>query len=462
MIKMVKKLGKGFVDNYDWNLYPEGEKFLSGLVDEFLAGNKFAKSLSERMQNEASTEIFDWIDHAVIPSSKIDAKKLKKLDFEEVDLKAEEGIKVYKNKGSILFPLLVSDKGGIEIALKPENIEDCVKKLGIVGKIEGEKYSPYRKAVINKEGNFVLSAVERRGSNDFILKDSRDLKEYKKAFKKFAKRKRNFSNDEEGFNYTVSLVNEHLRKLSKERVADAFFRNERSYWQTRNKAGKTQYRRQNSLGLGWGNHDHHTYRSSRENFSKLVGLFELIGYQCRERFYAGEKAGWGAQILEHPQCDIVLFADVDITKDEKTKDFAHEGLKHESKLGTVGLWIALHGESIFQAGMHHLEARFNFDKLRGDLEKEGIKTMNPFSDFDFLKQAFTEGERWKVDKKRLKHLLSQGTITDEQFSKFLKDGAIGSHMENLQRRQGYKGFNQDSVSAIIKETNPLNQMHKGA
>jgi glycolate oxidase len=38
--------------------------------------------------------------------------------------------------------------------------------------------------------------------------------------------------------------------------------------------------------------------------------------------------------------------------------------------------------------------------------------------------------------------------------------AIGSHMENLQRKQGFKGFNQDSVTVIIKETDPRTQKHK--
>jgi hypothetical protein len=211
------------------------------------------------------------------------------------------------------------------------------------------------------------------------------------------------------------------------------------------------------LGLGWGNHDHHTYRSSRDNFRQLVSIFEKMGYLCRERFYAGSAAGWGAQILEHPECDIVIFADVDITNEERETDFAHKKLGGERKLGTVGLWIALHGESMLQAGMHHLEARFDFDLLKKQL---GEKMMKPFSYFDFLKQAFTAGEIWKVEKKRLDALLSKNLITKEQHDIFLKNGALGSHLENLMRTQGFKGFNQDSVTAIIKATDPRNYMHK--
>lgn len=47
-----------------------------------------------------------------------------------------------------------------------------------------------------------------------------------------------------------------------------------------------------------------------------------------------------------------------------------------------------------------------------------------------------------------------GWIDVEQHAQFLREGAIGSHLENLQRREGFKGFNQQAVSAIIAATNP--------
>jgi hypothetical protein len=104
--------------------------------------------------------------------------------------------------------------------------------------------------------------------------------------------------------------------------------------------------------------------------------------------------------------------------------------------------------------MHHLEARFNHPLLREQLAEEGIATMKPFSDFPFLKQAFTEGERWKVDPRRVDALLAKGLITAAQAAGFRKDGAIGSHLENLERKGGFKGFNQKSVSAIISAVDP--------
>ena len=88
--------------------------------------------------------------------------------------------------------------------------------------------------------------------------------------------------------------------------------------------------------------------------------------------------------------------------------------------------------------------------------------MNPFSYFEFLKQAFTEGEIWSLDKERLDRLLEKGLVTKSQHEMFLKDGALGGHLENIQRAQGFKGFNQHSVSAIIKATDPRKYKVQGA
>jgi hypothetical protein len=109
--------------------------------------------------------------------------------------------------------------------------------------------------------------------------------------------------------------------------------------------------------------------------------------------------------------------------------------------------------------MHHLECRFDYDLLRKQLTQENVKTMDPFSDFPFLKQAFTEGERWPVRRERVERLLKRELIDQAQFDKFVSEGAIGSHLENLQRKGGFKGFNQKSVSVIIQATDPRAQAH---
>jgi hypothetical protein len=50
--------------------------------------------------------------------------------------------------------------------------------------------------------------------------------------------------------------------------------------------------------------------------------------------------------------------------------------------------------------------------------------------------------------------LKNGWINEVEAEKFVKEGAIGSHLEILQRKEGYKGFNQQAVSAILGAVDP--------
>jgi hypothetical protein len=181
---------------------------------------------------------------------------------------------------------------------------------------------------------------------------------------------------------------------------------------------------------------------------------ELLGFFCRERFYAGKEAGWGAQVLEHPRAGVVIFADVDLSPEEVAADFSHEPLPTRDALGTVGLWCALHGEAFLQAGMHHLECQFDFDAARSQLAACGVESMKPFTDLPWLRQAFTRGEFWKVSEFRISALASHQRITAEQAETFRQRGALGSHLEILQRDDGYKGFNQTGINEIIRDTDP--------
>ena len=80
--------------------------------------------------------------------------------------------------------------------------------------------------------------------------------------------------------------------------------------------------------------------------------------------------------------------------------------------------------------------------------------MEPFTDLPYLKQAFTEGELWPVDAQRWQAARTAGAITRQQAEQFRQSGALGSHLEILQRDEGYKGFNPSGINAIIAATDP--------
>jgi hypothetical protein len=444
------------VKRFDWGLFPEAESYLRSLVDDALSRSPTARHLATKIEAGTSTDIFEWVDHLVLPREKVDKMKLSATRFVE---ERKNGLRVFRVPGSTLFPLVAA--GAEELVLGPESLADfCSIHFPAVKPAAAG--TPYRKAELISEGGLVFSAVERRGFGGFTVPEPDDVGAYARALAAFRTRPRSFIAVNEGFDHLNRMIEDALANLASGRVADAFFRAEREFWQSRNRAAGAQWARQDSLGVGWGNVDHHTFRSSRTNFAALLRMLERLGMEPRERYYAGAEAGWGAQILEHPDGRQVVFADVDLSEEERSVDFSRQPLAELGRLGTVGLWVALHGESIFQAGLHHVAARFRFEDLTSTLRRHGVGMMNPFSNFPFLRQAFTVGETWSPEAGRIEALAARKLIDETQRKKFLATGAIGNHLENIQRRQGFKGFNQDSVSVIIRATDPRQPAPKGA
>lgn len=445
-------------DSFDWPVATPAEELLRGVQERFLAENSFARRLSERMRAETATDFFEWIDHFSL-APEHEASLIGAGFALETGSNTLDGERVLAQPRATLPRVrLLADKPAhfTRIALRPESVAAFAGCLQLPDPISGAPYSRYRSVLVAREGDTWLEAVERHAYRGFAEApfEPTDLAAVLKAGELWRTRRRCFPDEPAGFRHANETLNRVIELVGRDRACQYFFEEERRYWQSRNSAARLQKHRQDRLGLGWGNHDHHTFRCSRAHFVDLIEFLLRLGFQKRERFYAGAEAGWGAQILEHPVTGIVVFADVDLLPEETAIDFSTVALPAHARLGTVGLWVALHGESFLQAGMHHLEARFDFDLLRAQLNSEGIKTMPPFSDFHFLRQAFTEGERWPIAPERLEALLEAHRISREQFERFRAEGALGSHLENLQRHGGFKGFNQKSVSAIIQATDP--------
>jgi hypothetical protein len=452
-------------ENFNWPLAYEAEALLSRHINAFLARNSFAARLAARMHDETGTEFFEWTDHLVVSPDHQD--EFHSAGFVADHAAAHDGHTVLVHPHAMLPRVLVNSRGASSpfprsLAVRPEYLADFMARHGLTGEIRGRPGARLRVLQVNEENGARLQAVERMGYRGFVIQEpeagfaeavwrSREL---------WRTRKRDWANDDDGVDHALAVLDKCVALVGRDVACDLFFAEEREFWMFRNRAGRVQKRRQDQLGLGWANHDHHTFRCSRRYFPDLVRFMERLGLEKRERFYAGAEAGWGAQVMESATVGIVVFADVDLQPEEVNEDYAAKRLPEMPAARTVGLWCGLHGDSFLQAGMHHLEARFNHQILREQLATEGIATMKPFSDFPFLKQAFTEGERWKVDSRRVNALLGKGLITAEQAAGFIRDGAIGSHLENLERKGGFKGFNQKAVSAIIAATDPrLQQTH---
>lgn len=455
--------------DFDWRCWPETEALVAELVAEALRRNDFAASLAERMATDTSTRLVDWIDHLTIARPAAADERFSAVGYVRQEGTSRSDPPVLVHHGGLFPRLRLVDSAEHRVAglaIKVERAADFSRAHDLGIEPTGSPMGPYRTVRVEGRGTEFL-AVERHGYSGFepfpgeLARRGRMAPQAARdalaALELWQTRRRRFDDDEQGFDFTDRLLDRVMDRCGgcTDLACDLIFEAERAYWQSRNRAGQVQKARQDRLGLGWANHDHHTFRCSRRFFPRVITLLGRLGFRLRERFHAGSQAGWGAQILEHPTTGIVVFADLDLAPDEAEVDFSRQALPELPRPNTVGLWVGLHGESFLQAGMHHLEAQFDFDRLRVDLEAEsGIATMAPFSDFPFLRQAFTAGQRWPVDPLRAGRLLERGAIDVDQHARFLQEGAIGSHLENLQRTQGYQGFNQRSVGVILAATDP--------
>lgn len=440
---------------FHWEVQPQAEALVLGAVQEFLSRCPQSAALAERLQRDTGTRFVDWVDYLVIPEQSAD--RWLAAGFSE-RTEGQESVLVQPHG---IFPRVLLRPGARRIAaLKAESVADFLAAHSLDIPIEGAPLSPFRQATICRCEETELRVVERHGSQAFAAESSvTDEQRLRSLYhlERFRTRRRHFPTDVEGFAHASALIDDAMAELGRDWARDLFFAAERDFWQRRNRSAQWQKARQDALGLGWANHDHHTYRSSRECFTLLIGISEKLGFTCRERFTPGREAGWGAQVLEQPVTGITIFADVDMSPEELLGDFAHQPLPTRHELGTVGLWCALHGEAFLEAGMHHLECQFAFDALREQMAANGLGMMKPFTDFGYLRQAFTAGERWPVSHERIERLLAGGRITQYQADRFRAEGAIGSHLENLERNQGFKGFNQHGITEIIEGTDPRRQ-----
>lgn len=453
--------------DFTWQPEPGAAAWLQSAMADSMNHLPWATEFSARLHQDAGVRLIDLVDTVFVGKGNSRIQAAIDAGWVESDL---PGLKSphfigYRHPGGLFPTVAVYDDIAPEeiwISIKVEFVADFLAANDLSRAIEGKPWAPYRYAIIESvAGKATFAVAQRHGRIGFSTTSGPDVRDVLEVFESFQTRPRDFDSEDEAMQHTIKLVDEAIARIGRDFTCDRFFAAERCYWQKRNRAARFQKSRQDALGIGWANHDHHTYRSSRKHFKTLVSLWEKLGLYCRERFYAGIEAGWGAQVMEHPTTGIITFNDVDLSPEELAGDFSHDGLLESNELKTIGLWCGLHGEAIHLSGMHHLEGTFDFNALRDQMENQaGIRTMKPFTDFPFLRQAFTEGERWPVQEKHIQQLVDKNLITLEQADSFRKDGAIGSHLENLERNQGFKGFNQKGVSEIVAATDPRRQAER--
>ncbi|HSI35034.1 MAG TPA: hypothetical protein VK986_15755, partial [Tepidisphaeraceae bacterium] len=285
-----------------WERQPAAEQLVRELVDDFLSRCPEAATLARRMRDETGTRFIDWVDHVARPYNdpyvgRLIAAGFRWKEFENVDPRRRHSKRFTHPAAVVPFIDLIPASNELCVAIRVESVIDFAVSNGLNGPVFGEPLAPARwiEAVGRINDGVALLAAERNGINSYVPFAPTDYVKYAERLthaERFRTRRREWDNEEAGFDALSALLDASIADLGTDITTRTFFAAEREYWQRRNRAAQFQKAREDRLGLGWANHDHHTYRSSRRHFGRLIALWEKLGFELRERFYAGAEAGW--------------------------------------------------------------------------------------------------------------------------------------------------------------------------
>lgn len=431
----------------NWQPQPDAEAAVRGWLGERLARNPAAAAFAEALMQGTAIRLRDLVDHVVFADDTTRAA-IEAAGWAE----AEPG--VWRNPAGLFPPFLAGEAE--TVWLRVESVDQFVAAHKLSSAIEGEPLAPLRR-ILAFPGKTAFGVLERNGSPAFapLPDDPAERRTARLVLQGFRARRRQFDTVEQGLAHTEALVDAAIADLgSPHRACALWLLAEREYWQGRCHAAQVQKGRQDALGVGWANIDHHTYDSSRAHYQHTIAILEKLGYELREMLYAGDMAGWGSQVLEQPVIGSTIFADVDLAPHEVELDFAHEPLPALDRHRRAGILCALHGESILEQGLNHVACFYDQKAMRDQMAALGIRMMPPFSDMPHLYQELTLGDWAAVDPARVDALESAGHLPPEEAERIRTDGAIITHLENIERNDGYKGFNKPGIDGVLQKLDP--------
>jgi hypothetical protein len=433
---------------FDWERQPDAEALLRAEIGRRLDRVPNAQLYADRLLASCGVRLRDIVDHLTFDDDRTPG-------LIEAEGWEPRGDGVWENPQG-WFPAFVRCPGETGLWFRVESIEQLLRATGVDAAVEGAAHGPYRRTALFRGESAVVGGVERNGhlGYDVPETDAALIREARLTLQRFRARRREFDSVAQGLDHTEALVDQAVAAIGPHRACDLWLKAEREYWMKRCPAGRLQKARQDAAGIGWSNIDHHTYDGSREHFMRTVRILEKLGYELREMLYAGAMAGWGSQILEQPAIRSTIFADVDLAPEEVDIDFAHQPLPPLDRHRRAGVLSVMHGESILEGGLNHVAGLYEQRTLRSQLEGEGLKMMQPFSDFPHLYQELTEGDWAAVDPARVDLLVAGRHMSEEEGEKVRLNGAIAAHLENIERNDGYKGFNKPGIDGVLRKLDP--------
>src|SRR3954465_3840814 len=258
-------------EQFVWKTQPAAARWVTRTMDSLAARNPVIEKLAHQLRDFTGTRLIDWVDHFALSDDSALG-----LIGELADVgytQQNHDIDSLWRHPLGMFPPVVVNGGRTGLALRCDCVDAARLALPpMLGlhpaggeQVIGPHGGMYRHVVIDEYVDAELWLVERHGYAGFgaVSNSVQEIAAAAHHRDIFTNRQRSFSTVDEGFRHTSELFAAAADDIGTDWACDLFFAPELDYWEKRNRAGAVQYERQSRAGLGWANHDHHTYRSSR-------------------------------------------------------------------------------------------------------------------------------------------------------------------------------------------------------
>jgi hypothetical protein len=413
----------------------EAELFLDSELSKMWAEVPEAELLAARILHRTGIRIIDIVDHVCVASGE---RIHEGLGWNSV------ATGVWRHASGLLPDVL--EGRYLQIALRVDDVEAIVRAVGVETKIEGPAGGQYRRASLFARPHAALVAVERHGWPHVHLAPSspRQIRRARRHLQIFRSRRRHFTiRPEAALRQLEPLVAAAVTDLGPAWASDIFVRAELEFWEGNCQAGVLQSWRQKRAGLGWANLDHLAYYCSRAQSDEALALFGALGFAQGETIWTGDEIGVGGRVLRHTQQrSAAIVLESDFADYELASTVCPDLRAPLTWYCRAGLWQALHGESLFEGGPVRVAGRYDAEAFCGLMRGDGIDPVSPYSARanSHLAQLITSAQTRAVAPLRIEAIRRKGYLGRNQAEALTLKGASGSHLQCVERRAGFAGF----------------------
>jgi hypothetical protein len=275
---------------------------IADLARGFLAKNRHAVEVADRLRTDAGVNWTDRIDTLVLPASGSARAGLVAAGFTGHALShPPTGVghaEVFEATGTGVRVIL-GDSPTSQCWLRVDSVADFLSAWTLEHPIEGEPCGPFRRGLAYHGTYADLYVVERRGGTGFAAAatDHHKIIASLRHADRFRTRHRDFGTDAaadgRGLHHVEHLVDEAVRDVGAAWAGELFRRAEVEFWSRLCPAGRAFGAALDRLGLGWGVPERIVYRTSHAAGTRRI-LDKLGLGACVEIDDSAAAKAWAA------------------------------------------------------------------------------------------------------------------------------------------------------------------------